>query len=165
MPRPLIIDESLSHRIATELQQRGKNAVATNQLGLKGADDVPLLRALARDYPDGVLVTGDDDMPADHRDTLLRTHYTFAVVAPTKGTGYEKDQWERDVIHKWAHKMELQASGTIRRYSPNGSREWRPRRRPTKSSSGNKAQRARQERSEIGRAAADTAGLPPTGNV
>ena len=129
MPRLLIIDESLSHRIATELLQRGRHAVALNRLGLRGVDDIPLLRTLASKHPDAVLVTGDDDMPVEHRATLLQTNYTLAIVSPKKGAGYEKDQGERDIIHKWAHKMEVQQPGSIRRYSLNGSREWRPRRR------------------------------------
>jgi len=77
-------------------------------------------------------VTDDDDMPAEHRDILRQTNYTLAIISPKKGTGYEKDQWERDIIHKWAHKMEAQEPGSIRRYSLNGSRQWRLRRRPSK---------------------------------
>jgi predicted nuclease of predicted toxin-antitoxin system len=129
VPRQLLIDENLSRRIASELRKRGKNAIAIVGTDLRGAKDPDLLRAIARDYEDAVLVTGDDNMPATHADVLRETRVSLAIIAPEREGIFTTDEWDREIVHRWAHKMEAQEPGSIRRYYLIGGREWRPRRR------------------------------------
>lgn len=69
-------------------------------------------------------------MPGDHADIIEALQPTIATIDPKMPDGYRTtDQWRRDIIHKWAHKMQQQASGTVRRYNLVGSREWRSRTR------------------------------------
>lgn len=130
MQRILLIDENLTRRIASELRKRGKNAIAIVSTELKGAKDPDLLLAIARDHPNAVLITGDDNLPATHRDVLKETGVTLAIVSPEREPSYSTEEWEREIVHKWAHKMEAQEAGSIRRYFLVGSRPWRTRRRP-----------------------------------
>jgi predicted nuclease of predicted toxin-antitoxin system len=136
LPRLLLIDENLSRRIASELRKRGKNSVAIVGTDLRGAKDPDLLRAIAREYEDAVLVTGDDNMPATHADVLRETRVTVAIIAPEREGNITTDEWEREIVHRWAHRMESQPIGSIRRYYLFGSREWRPRRRSSARRSG-----------------------------
>ena len=102
MPRTLLVDENLTRRIASELRKRGKNAVAIVSTELKGAKDPDLLRAIARDYPDAVLITSDDNLPATHPDVLKETGVALAIVSPEREPGYSTEEWEREIVHKWA---------------------------------------------------------------
>ncbi len=77
-----------------------------------------------------MLVTGDYNMPATHAQVLRETKLTVAIVDPDHPAEFQDDEWDHEVIHKWAHKIETQIAGSIRVYSAAGSREWRPRRRP-----------------------------------
>ncbi len=69
-------------------------------------------------------------MAASHADVLAETRLTVAIVDPDHPRVYTDDQWDREIVHKWAHKIEYQARGSIRVYTVAGSRQWRPRRRP-----------------------------------
>lgn len=126
----LIIDESLNPRIAAELNKRGRNARSVASLGYRGLKDPELIYALVADYPEAILVTADDQMPAVHADVLRATKVTIATVSPERAAGYSPEQWEREIVHRWAHKMEVQARGSIRRYTLVGGRVWRVRKRP-----------------------------------
>ena len=129
--RRLFIDEDLNSRIATELRTRGRaDAKSVSRAGYRGYKDPPLLRGIAEKDPEAVLVTGDYNMPAAHADVLADTRLTLAIVDPNHPPEYSDDHWDRDVVHKWAHKMEEQPRGSIRVYTVAGSRQWRPRRRP-----------------------------------
>lgn len=127
MPRPVIIDECLPKRLAAQLRGRGRSASAVSDMGLQGVLDQPLLEAIAAQWPDHVLVTTDDNMPADHRETLRRTRVTVAIVDPQRPPGVEEKHWEYDVVHRWIHQIGEQSPGTIRRYAEK-SRPWTDRR-------------------------------------
>jgi|SRR5579859_1609664 len=131
MARRLIIDESIYPRIAVELRGRGcRDAETVGRLYHTGIKDPDLLRSLARDYPECVLVTSDDSLPQEHASMLRQTKITVATISRARAPSYEQDEWERDIIHRWAYRMEMQTKGTIRRYSLSGGRDWSPRKRP-----------------------------------
>jgi hypothetical protein len=125
--RLLVIDENLTTRLAGELRDRGREARSFGQLGLRGATDPDALRRLFALFPDCVLVTGDDSMPAEHADVIAQVRATLATIDPDRPAGYVQDQWERDVVHRWAHAMQVQGDGLIRRYSLGAHRVWAPR--------------------------------------
>src|ERR1039457_3403883 len=116
MSRTLIIDEGLDKRIALQLRGRGRDAAAIAELDLLGIKDQPLLKTIAADHKGSVLVTNDDDLPADHRETLKVTRVTVAIVEPQKPPHLKEKQWQYEVIHRWAHQMAEQRAGTVRRY-------------------------------------------------
>jgi hypothetical protein len=131
-PQRLVIDASLSHRLSVELRRRGRPATALSALHLHKLEDPPMLEALAERYGDEpfVLVTGDDDMPAEHAALIARLALTIATVDPRwpSDPPEAQEDWKRETVHRWAHAMARQASGSIERYSPAGHRTWRPRR-------------------------------------
>jgi hypothetical protein len=131
LPRLLVVDEDLSTRIAVELRRRGKNAQSVASLGLRGTKDPLLLKALDSVDPDCVLITGDDAMPASHAEELATHKTTVAIIAPVDPRSQlTDDQWEHEVTQRWAHRMEAQLHGSIRRYTLDGARAWTARRRP-----------------------------------
>jgi len=99
-----------------------------------GYKDEQLLPAIAAAYPGAVLVTSDDNMPAVHAEVLRQTRVTLATIAPQRDPGHSADEWDHEIVHRWAHRMETQSSSTIKRYSLSGGRTWRLRTRqsPTK---------------------------------
>lgn len=127
MSRTLIIDEGLDKRIALQLKGRGRDAAAIADLDLLGIKDQALLKTIATDLQGSVLVTNDDNLPADHRETLKATRVTVAIVEPQKPPHLKEKQWQYEVVHRWAHQMAEQRAGTVRRY---GERSviWRDRR-------------------------------------
>ena len=128
-----MIDADLNKRIATELKRRGRNAVGVSELRLRHARDPDLLRSLAENFEreHWVLVTGDDNMPAVHADVIAELNATVATIEPRRPTEYidNEDGWGREIVHRWAHLMERQDPGSIRRYSAGGGRNWVRRRR------------------------------------
>src|SRR5687768_1285014 len=92
--------------------------------------DPELLRGVfGGDYNDPVLVTGDDHMPDDHAGLVASLGCTIATIRP--GDSYDplEDLYEREIVHRWAHQIQEQPTGTIRRYSLIGSRTWTTRKR------------------------------------
>lgn len=67
-------------------------------------------------------------MPDDHGDVLAEVLVTLATIDPRRPAGTKEAEWRRDVIHRWAHVMSGQDSGSIRRYSLHRHGLWRPRR-------------------------------------
>ncbi len=132
-PATLVIDASLNKRIATELKRRGRDAGALSELQLRHAKDPELLHAPAEHFADQhwVLVTADDNLPAAHAPVVAEVQATIATVDPRRTSTYtdDEDAWGREVAHRWAHMMERQPKGSIRRYSDRGGRKWAPRRR------------------------------------
>lgn len=132
-PAALVIDASLNKRIATELKRRGRDAIALSELQLRHAKDPDLLRTLAEHFSNQpwVLVTADDNLPAAHAAVVAEVQATVATVDPRRPPAYadDEDAWGREVAHRWAHIMERQQPGTVRRYSDRGGRRWAPRRR------------------------------------
>jgi hypothetical protein len=126
--RPLIIDDCLPKRLATELRARGRSAHSVSSLGLKGATDPALVPELMRRFVDPVLITADDHMPADHAEVIAAHGLTIATIEPL-AEDRDDDSYEREVVHRWAHRMHEQGSGTIIRYRLGRPLRWRERRR------------------------------------
>jgi Domain of unknown function (DUF5615) len=129
--RVLVLDENLNSRLAAEIRARGRDAHSVYSLGLQGLADPELLERLSGQYrPESwVLVTGDDRMPLDHGEELTRLEVTVATIDPLVRPPYNPDQWRRDVAQRWAHVMQEQPVGSLRRYSVNWHRVWTARRR------------------------------------
>lgn len=136
--RPLAIDESLSHRLAGRLRERGREARSWKDLGLKGLNDPQVIRDVhAKLGPEAVVVTGDDHMPEDHADVIAELRATIAVVAPynPRRRAWQaqaispEEAWKREIVARWAHAMQTQERGSVRRYSLNGGSVWKPVRR------------------------------------
>lgn len=126
--RVLVIDESLNKRLANELRGRGRSAHSVGDLGLRSALDPELIRELVRRLADPVLVTADDHMPADHADVIAQSGLTIATIEPLPGDRVD-DSYEREVVHRYAHRMHEQESGTVMRYRLARPLRWRERRR------------------------------------
>ena len=143
--RVLVIDENLNPRLARELRNRGRNARAIEEMGLKGADDPDLIRRTFAFYNDPVLVTSDDFMPAEHSAVLNDVQATVATIRPWTGTDdddywdgkFHRDpsEWEGEIVHRWAHIIQRQRTGTIRRYGLTSNAAWRLPRRSTRARS------------------------------
>jgi hypothetical protein len=109
MQRVLQLDEGLPLRLAAELTARGRPARALRATPGAPDTDAALIRWLG---PGVVLVTTDEGLPREHRALLRETRATVAIVHAT-GEGAK-----RETVHRWAHVMAAQATGTVRRYSP-----------------------------------------------
>jgi hypothetical protein len=131
-PQHLVIDASLANRLAVELRRRGRPASALSQLHLHKLEDPPMLEALAQQFAGVpfVLVTGDDNMPAEHSELIANLGLTIATVDPRwpSDPSEAQENWKRETVHRWAHAMAQQSVGSIERYSPSAHRLWRPRR-------------------------------------
>lgn len=124
MSRLLFLDENLPKRLATELRYRGRQAVTSAAAGLLGLDDPALLTAIVAGFPGAVLVTADDHLPADHGAAIRHSGIVIATIDPNgRPAGVTLDQWRRDVVHRWAHRMQDQVDQSIRRYGV-VPREW-----------------------------------------
>lgn len=130
MPRLLVVDESLSTRIAADLNRRGRNAKTVAGLGLKGWKDPRLLERLHEIDPDCVLISGDDLMPAAHAAELAAFRTTVAIVQPWDSSRpLPEPKWEHEIVQRWVQVMEAQRPGTILRYTMEGGRRWKVRKR------------------------------------
>lgn len=129
MLRLLILDEDIRPRLAVELCRRGRPTTTVRQLGFRGYEDPDLIAALASEWPDVVLVTTDNQMPLEHADALESRKTTLAIVGPSDGELPEL-AWESDVLHRWAHSMQLQPPGSLYRYSRSRPRPWTAPKRP-----------------------------------
>lgn len=129
--RLLVIDASLAKRLSTELKKRGRPATTVAEAAQQGLDDPALLPALhERLNVEWTLVTGDDAMPREHGEMLASLRITVATIDPRwEYSGLEQEQYKREVVHRWAHRMAEQASSEIRRYSLLTHRVWTPLRR------------------------------------
>jgi hypothetical protein len=126
--RILILDADVNKRAATELKRRGRNATSVNTLGISGSLDPSLLQFLMDEFSDlWVLVTGDDRMPYQHAAEVAGAVGAIATIDPRKPSDLGLDEWRRDIVHKWADRMQGQEPGSVYRYSLNSVRRWRPR--------------------------------------
>ena len=129
--RLLIIDASINPRVAPELRnKRLRMALSCKDLKVERFEDPPLLRFVHMYWPETVLVTSDDQMPLEHGDLIRRWRLTVAVIDPLKPKSYQGgDMWDWEIIHRWAHNMQVQPRNKIYRYNATGRRKWtRPRR-------------------------------------
>lgn len=70
-------------------------------------------------------------MPATHAEELATYRITVAIIAPVDPQSQlAESEWDHEVAQRWAHRMESQAPGSIRRYTLDGGRAWTARRRP-----------------------------------
>lgn len=133
--RLVVTDANINPRISTTLENRGRRSVSCKRLGLDRLRDPPLLDALATKYADEdwVLLTADDDMPADHGPQITRLGLTIATIGGEnrpQGEAEEKFIWE--TAHRWVHHMadpEHHPREEIRRYYPTSHGAWIPKRR------------------------------------
>lgn len=136
--RLLIVDASLSSKLAGRLRERGRAAKSAGELGWKDHEDPDLLRTVFAEYPQAVLVTGDDNMPRDHPEVIRQAKATIATIEPwdrrprqplVLPDGLTSDEaWKREVVQRWAHSMATQASEEVRRYARDvGGKIWTPR--------------------------------------
>jgi hypothetical protein len=128
--RLLFLDEDMPKRLARELCVRGRKAITIYSTDLKGNEDPDLIPKLVPRFgPDVVFVTADDDMPEQHGKLLAEAGMAVACIdgryAQHGYSDQEQDAWKREVVHRWAHVMQDQAPGTIRRYSLKQHRVWR----------------------------------------
>jgi hypothetical protein len=145
----MVLDEDMWPRLASELRGRGKQAIALKNTELTGSDDQVLINAIGS-WTDTILLTRDDNMPSEHEGAIASVQLTIAVVAPRASDEFTELSWEREIVHRWVHLMEVQEPSSIIRYTPNARSPWRPRKRPPR------ARRLRQRRA----LAAARAGLP-----
>jgi hypothetical protein len=140
LSRVLVIDESLNPRLANALRHRGRNARPVQEMGLKGTPDPELIRRVFGLFDDPVLVTADDFMPAEHGAVLASEDATVATIKPwVEAEGYidewdgqsrrTQGEWEEEIVHRWAHAMQTQRPGTVRRYGLAAHAPWRRPRR------------------------------------
>lgn len=131
--KEIVLDADLPRRLRGELVARGMRATTLAELKIDGLLDDPMLAALSeKRHPAGiVLVTADDKMPRDHGDNIRRLGFTVATIdGRWQGKGFDtQDQWNRDTVHRWAHRMNIQAEKEIRRYSPARQNLWAARSR------------------------------------
>lgn len=131
------MDASLSSKLAGRLRERGRAARSAGELGVKDHEDPDLLRAVFAEHPEAVLVTADDNMPADHPDVIKEVGATIATIEPWERRPREplilpenltaEEAWKREVLQRWAHSMAVQDRRDVRRYTRNASgRTWTP---------------------------------------
>ena len=127
---PLVIDESLNSRIATDLKLRGRDAVSVGELNLRGLQDPELLLRAFKLLPNCVFVTADNAMPAEHPEEIVLAMATLAIVSGRRPAAYEfrQEPWERETIHRWAHRMQEQKPQSVMRFGVSGPRPWTQRR-------------------------------------
>ena len=125
----IYFDENLSWKISVEVGARGYQTSSASKVGFEGKLDQALLAQLPGVFDEFVLLTGDEAMPLVHASHVKRHGTTIAVVSGSaKRSGVPPNQWNRDTIHRWAHRIATQEDGTIRRYSPTRTTLWTPRR-------------------------------------
>lgn len=126
--RTLVLDENLNPRLATELTRRGRNATRVQELGLRGSADPQLLDKVDGQLDVWVLVTADTGCL-----TAMRTQcIVLARRSPRsilREAGWPLEEWRREIVHRWAHAIQEQRQGTLRRYTLRRHGVWRPRRR------------------------------------
>jgi hypothetical protein len=119
-----VIDEDLSWKISPELRARGyADTTSAHEWGIAGrkVKDPLWLYIIARSGVPSVLVTFDNKMPVVHRVAILRRHATLAVI-DSKSTrrGLTREEYTREVAHRWAHRMSAQPVGSRYKYNLRG---------------------------------------------
>jgi hypothetical protein len=102
--------------------------MSVERLGLLGKVDADVLRGIDALDDDCVLITADDAMPAEHGPLLKTLGTTLATVDGRRTPGWGREEWKKEIVHRWAHAIHHQEHGTIRRYSVVSNRPWTRRR-------------------------------------
>jgi hypothetical protein len=125
--RFVVFDEDMPRRLSTQMQNRCRTAVRVTELGLRGTDDPDLIAILAERHPDCVLVTGNYWMPEEHVAAVRASPIAIAAIDPRVPAGYAQHEWRCDVAHRWAHSIQGQRAGSVKRYAIGSSGRWTPR--------------------------------------
>ena len=117
--RRLVLDEDINWKLAKELRRRGlRNASSNKELELVEKKDGALIKALAAEHEPCVLVAWDNKMHLSHAQALNHFGLTLAVIDKYAKRGdLSEEEYYREVIHRWAHRIVLQKPGSIVRYS------------------------------------------------
>ncbi len=69
-------------------------------------------------------------MPDEHGELVAELGPTVATLEPWDrvDTTLKQEDYKHEVVHRWAHVMADQDSGSVRRYFLTTNREWIPRR-------------------------------------
>lgn len=118
-PRRLVLDEDINWKLAKELRCRGLREASSNkELKLLGKKDGELIKALAEGHEPCVLIAWDNKMHLSHAETLAHFGLTLAVIDKKADRGdLTEEEYYREVIHRWAHRMVFQREGVVMRYS------------------------------------------------
>jgi hypothetical protein len=118
-PRCLVLDEDINWKLARELRRRGLRGATSNRcLDLLEKKDGALIKALAEHHEPCVLVAWDNKMHKSHAGELRHFGITLAVIDKYAKRGDLTDEeYYREVIHRWAHRMVFQAPGTVVKYN------------------------------------------------
>lgn len=118
-PRQLVLDEDINWKLAKELRRRGlRNAASNRELELLGKKDGQLIKALAERHEPCVLIAWDNKMHLAHAEVLRHFDLTLAVVDQYAERGdLTEEEYYREVIHRWAHRMTFQRPGAVVKYS------------------------------------------------
>lgn len=118
-PRCLVLDEGINWKLARELRRRGlRGSTSSHELGLLAKQDPAVFKALAEKHEPCVLVAWDNKMPLSHAVALKHFEITLAVVdRKAKRGDLSEQEYYREVIHRWAHRMVFQPPGTVVKYS------------------------------------------------
>jgi hypothetical protein len=123
--RCVVLDEDINWKLKGELHRRGRpDATSVLSLDLDGRKDGALFKALAsHDLEPFVLVTYDNKMLDVHGAEIAHHGTSIAVVDErwfkrSRRPKSEQEPYIRDVVHRWLHRIEAQAPGECRIYSP-----------------------------------------------
>ncbi len=123
----LVIDEDLSWKISPELRARGyRDTTSAYEWGIAGrrVKDPVWLYIIHRSGVPSVLVTFDNKMPTVHRQAIVRRRSTLAIIdSRADRKGRTREEYTREVVHKWAHRMAAQSPGSRFKYTLSGRRE------------------------------------------
>jgi len=113
----------MNWKLSRELARRGfQGATSVRTLNIGGKKDGALIKWLSTHAEPCTLITWDNKMPLNHRSELDHFGLTLAVVDDrVRRDGLNEEEFYRDVVHRWAHRMQLQAPGERRRYSRTSS--------------------------------------------
>jgi hypothetical protein len=118
-PRRLVLDEDINWKLAKELRCRGLRTASSNrELDLLGKKDGQLIKVLAEQHEPCVLVAWDNKMHLSHAEALKHFGLTLAVIDRKAERGdLSEEEYYREVIHRWAHRIVFQKAGVVMRYS------------------------------------------------
>ena len=55
-------------------------------------------------------------MPGEHRATIAALSCTIATIDGRRYAEWGREQWKKEIVHRWAHTIQAQTEGTIVRY-------------------------------------------------